>query len=476
MIKTNDMGRSYFILGLLISASFSLSFSRNVILHGNAPSYAGCEIVFNRYTDWITKGEEEIGRCPVDTNGDFTVSLDLEQITFVFSHLGIYKAFLYAEPDKSYEILLPERTDKNPEDELNPYFIESRIQLGTADVSADDINFMIRMFNDAYNPYYNKHIINFINNDDFSELNADIERLEKPFAGSGNGFFNRYREYRYGLLRHLAYQQKSKSISEEYFRKKPVLFNNPAFMELFTQVYDKYFVFFGMTDKGSRIYNDINTLESYDDLKNTLLKDNVFYNDTIVELVILLNIYNEFYSDNFSRTGLLAVLDTLIIHTGVEQNRQIGETIKAKITRLLSGYYPPAFELYDADSNIVGLDDLKGKYVYLNFCTSLSYTCLGEFELLKGLYERYKEKLEIVTIDVEAHHTAFKDFQKNKNWNWKFLYYSNQPQILKDYDIRAYPTYFLIGPDGKLIYSPSPSPAENFEAYLVKAMKERGDL
>ena len=137
------MGRSYLILGLLISASFSLSFSRDVILHGNAPSYAGCEIVFNRYTDWITKGEEEIGRCPVDTNGDFTVSLDLEQITFVFSHLGIYKAFLYAEPGKSYGILLPERADKDPEDELNPYFIESRIQLGTADVSADDMNFMI---------------------------------------------------------------------------------------------------------------------------------------------------------------------------------------------------------------------------------------------------------------------------------------------------------------------------------------------
>jgi thiol-disulfide isomerase/thioredoxin len=476
MTKTNNMGRKYFILGLLISATFSISFSRDVIIRGNAPSYAGCEIVFNRYTDWITKGEEEIGRCLVDTNGYFIVTLDLEQITFMFSHLGIYKAFLYAEPGKSYEIILPERADKDPEDELNPYFIESRIQLGTADVSDDDINFMIRMFNDAYNPYYNKHIIDFINNDDFSELNADIERLEKPFAGSRNGFFNRYREYRYGLLRHLAYQQKSRSISEEYFRKKPVLFNNPAYMELFSQVYDKYFVFFGMTDKGSRIYDDINTLKSYDDLRKTLLKDNVFYNDTIVDLVILLNIYNEFYSDNFSRNGLLAVLDTLISRTSVDQNRQIGETVKSKITRLLSGYYPPSFELYDADSNIVSLDDFRGKYVYLNFCTSLSYTCLGEFELLKGLYERYKEKLEIVTIDVEEHRAAFTNFQKNKNWEWKFLYYSNQPQILKSYDIRAYPTYFLIGPDGKLIYSPSPSPAENFESLLVKAMKARGDL
>jgi thiol-disulfide isomerase/thioredoxin len=476
MNKTKYMGRSYCLLGLLISATFSLSFSRDVILHGNAPSYASCEIVFNRYTDWVTKGEEEIGRCKVDTNGDFRISLNPEQITFVFSHLGIYKAFLYVEPGNSYKIILPEKEDKSPEDELNPYFTESRIQLGTADAKADEINFMIRMFNDAYNPYYNKHIINFINNDDFSELNADIERIEKPFAGSKNSYFNNYREYRYGLLRHLAYQQKARSISDEYFRRKPVLYNNPAYMELFNQVYDKYFVFFGMTDKGSKIYDDINTSKSYSDLKRTLSRDNVFYNDTITELVILQNIYNEFYSDNFSRTGLITILDTLISQTGIQQNKIIGEIIKAKITRLLSGYYPPAFELYDSDSSLVRLDDFKGKYVYLNFCTSQSYTCLSEFELLEGIYERYKERLEIVTIAVEAQLDAFRDFLKNKNWNWKFLFYGYQPQILKEYDIRAYPTYFLIGPDGKLIYSPSISPAENFESLLVKTMKARGDL
>jgi thiol-disulfide isomerase/thioredoxin len=247
-------------------------------------------------------------------------------------------------------------------------------------------------------------------------------------------------------------------------------------MELFNQVYDKYFVFFGMTDKGSKIYDDINTSKSYSDLKRTLSRDNVFYNDTITELVILQNIYNEFYSDNFSRTGLITILDTLISQTGIQQNKIIGEIIKAKITRLLSGYYPPAFELYDSDSSLVRLDDFKGKYVYLNFCTSQSYTCLSEFELLEGIYERYKERLEIVTIAVEAQPDTFRDFLKNKNWNWKFLFYGYQPQILKEYDIRAYPTYFLIGPDGKLIYSPSISPAENFESLLVKTMKARGDL
>jgi len=51
-----------------------------------------------------------------------------------------------------------------------------------------------------------------------------------------------------------------------------------------------------------------------------------------------------------------------------------------------------------------------------------------------------------------------------------------QPEVLKEYDIRAFPTYFLIGPDGKLILSPAPSPAEDFEQRLFEIMKARGDL
>ncbi len=471
------MGRIFYCMCLFFHLGFySVLFSQNVILHGNAPTYANSEIIFYRYTDFITKTEEEAGRCLVDGNGDFRISLDLDRITFVFSHLGIYKAFLYAEPGKTYEIILPGKTDKAPEDKLNPYFIESRIQLGIANIKEDDLNFIMRTFNDAYTPYYNKHIINFINKEDFSELNADIERIEKPFVNSDNSFFNSYRHYRYGLLKHLAFQQKARNISDEYFRVKPVLYYNPAYMELFNQVYDKYFVFFGRTGKGEKIYNDINIQKSYSELRKTLARDDVFSNDTVIEMVILKGVYDEFYSDNFSRTGLLNVLDSLISNTNIRQHKVLGEIIKAKITRLLSGYFPPDFELYDADSNLVRLTDFRGKYVYLNFCTAQSYTCLSEFELLSGIYERHKERLEIITISVDPIHGINKDFLKTRNWIWKFLFYGNQPRVIDEYDIRAYPTYFLIGPDGELIYSPCPAPSENFESMLYQAMKARGDL
>jgi peroxiredoxin len=471
------MGRiGYLFYIFLLLCICQVSTSQNVTLYGKAPSYANREIVFYSYSDMISGEKQEIGRSLVDIDGDFSVSFNLEETTFVFSHLGIYKAFLYAEPGNKYEIILPERTEKSPEDELNPFYVESRIQLGTTNINPGELNFLIRMFNDAYTPYYNKHLSNFINKNDFSELDNDIENMEKPFVNSTNKYFNDYRDYRYGLLKFLANQKKAASTHKVYFKNRPVLYNNPAYMELFNQVYYKYFIFHGKSHEGKKIFNALNISGSYMDLKNAFSGNEIFSNDTILELVILKQIFNEFYDDNFYRSSLLNILDTLMLKTEINKHKLIAKTIKNKITKLLPGYVPPAFSLYDADSNLVTLDDSKERYVYLNFCMCYSYTCMSEFKLLENIYERHKEHLEIVTIIVDHDKKLAKEFLDKNNYKWKFLYYGNQPDILKEYDIRAYPTYFLIDPDGKLILSPSPSPAENFESNLVKTMRARGDL
>ena len=360
---------------------------------------------------------------------------------------------------------------------LNPYFEYTSLQLGISNSTEDDINLLIRMFDDTYNPYYNKHVSGLMTTqDNFETLDTDLSQMEKIFSSNQNVFFANYRKYRYALLRHLAYQKKSRSVSDEFFKDQPVLYNNPAYMELFNQIYDGYFIFFSRTGSGEKIFTDINELHSLSSVYATLQEDEVLKNDTLRELVVIKNIYDEFYRDKFSRSGLLSILDSVIIGTSINKHKEIATIIKTELTSLAVGYKPPYFELYDADSNLIKLSDFKGKYVYLNFCSCQSYTCLTQFELLSGIYNRHKNHLEIVTISLDPYEDTFKTFMKKHNYNWKFLYYANQPEIIKEYDIRGFPTYFLIAPDGTLINSPAASPEENFEGYLFKAMKARGDL
>jgi peroxiredoxin len=457
------------LLGLLAQAG-------QITVTGRAPSYANTQLTFYRTSDWITGTEEIAGDCRVSDSGDFRMVIPLETITQLLIYPGIYKGYFFAEPGKAYQLILPEKRDKSPEDMLNPFFEPVEIHLGLANFTSDDLNILIVMFDDAYIPYYDKHVNNVYGKSDLKKLEEDIGQIEMPFRDYQSSFFRDYRQYRYGMLKLSANQQRVQSLSDEYFNNHPVLYGNPAYADLFNQVYDKYFVFFGRTEAGKQIYQDINQAGSYYDLLNTLSKTENFSNDTLIELVTLKQLHDEFYSNQFSRTGLLLILDSLIAGTGIAEHKEFGMNIKRKITRLQPGYEPPQFALRDTEGNLVHLSDYRGEYVYLNFCTCQSYTCLNEFDMLSDLYARHKDRLTILTVATDPREDVLRQFLAKKQYNWKFLYYDSQPDILKEYDIRAFPTYFLIGPDGRLIYSPALSPAENFEQKLFEAMKARGDL
>lgn len=446
------------------------------VITGHAPAYAGTRLDFMQNGDWITGTEQFAGSCVVSQQGDFRLELQLESTHQLFVHLGIYLGYFYAEPGKTYQVVLPEKVEKSEADNLNPYFEPVEMQLGLANFTADDLNMLIIMFEDAYDPYYQKHVKALYVKPDISELENDIRQMEKPFQPYTNAFFREFRRYRYGMLTLFANQQRVQRISDTYFNNHPVLYGNPAYADLFNQVYDKYFTFYGRTDAGKQLYDDINQSGSYDALCRTLAKNTNFGNDTLMELVILKQLHDEYYGSQFSRAGLIRILDTLIVSTTIEIHKKIGRAIRNKITRLQAGFDPPSFKLQDTHGDTLQLSDYKGKYVYLNFCTCQSYACLNEFNALSGLYQRHKERLTILTIATDPMDEVLQQFLARNRYDWTFLLYDMQPEVLKDYDIRAFPTYFLIGPDGKLILSPAPSPAEDFEQRFFEILKSRGDL
>jgi peroxiredoxin len=447
-----------------------------VAITGNAPSYANTQLVFNMASDWITGTEALAGQCKVDEKGNFRLEVSLDETTQLFTDIGVFRGYFWAEPGKTYELVLPERQDKSLDDKLNPYFAPEEVHLGLVNFAGDELNMLIMMFDDAYLPYYEKHVNSVYAKTDFAKLDEDIQQIEAPFKNYQNTYFRNYRKYHYGILKLLANRQRVQSLSNGYFNNQPVLYFSTAYGDLFNQVYDKYLIFFSRSDSGKKVFDDINRDGSYRNLLKTLKSGKNFSNDTLTEMVILKQIHDEYYGSQFSRPKLLNILDTLMAVTTISQHRMIALNIRHKITRLQAGFEPPQFELRDTDGNLFKLSDFKGRYVYLNFCTCQSYSCLNEFNLLTKLNQKHIDKLILLTISTDPVEDVLRQFLAKNKYDWKFLFYDNQPDILKEYDIRAFPTYFLIGPDGKLIFSPAASPSENFEQKLFDVMKSRGDL
>ncbi len=461
--------------------------SAQVVIRGKAPGYAGHSLMLQSYSNLISYSEEGIDTSRVGEDETYEFRFDAEKISYVFIRSGVYFMFFYAEPGYEYVVNLPPCQEKTEQEEMNPYFQERLRHLTPkkkfalqqeADSSMDiisELNLIIRIFDNTFYPYYYKHAVDVYIQENVDEMEKSIEKIEESFQDYSHPYFLDYKRYRIGMLRILSMQKKASKISGEYFKDQPILYGHPAYMDLFNQVYDQYFVFYSRGDMGEELIHAINVEQDFHQLKDILLEDKVL-DEQLAELVILKSIHDGFYRDPFYRSALLNILDSLSVHTSYPKHKNIAADIRQKITELLVGYAPPSFELYDLDSNLVRLSDFKGEYVYLGFCNVSGYACLKEMQLLQDMNKRLGDRLEIVTITVDEDLDQLRDYINNKEYQWTILHYGNQPQVLSDYDIRAFPTYYLIGPDGKLLQSPAPAMSENFEPKLFNILKAHGDL
>lgn len=447
-----------------------------VTISGKNETFAGQQVEFVIQQDPFTGTDSVITVVTVADDGSFSTEIHFKETTQLFLKSGIYNMYLYVEPDKNYKVILPEFQPLTQEKKLNPYFKPVDVHLTTENFDEHDLNMQIRMFMDAYQPYYNKHLNKVFGDKDFEQLDKDIAQIDKPFHKSRNKFFNNFRFYKYGMLRFLAFQHKSKAISDQYFKGRPFLYNNPAYLELFDMLYEEYFIHFSRADTNKSLSKALTQSMNYKDVKTALEADTVIEPAELLNMVILKCLYDEFYDDNYPRSALLNVLDSFIRDVSINRQVEIAIKIRNKVTRLLVGYKPPEFKLYDIDSNLYTLESFKGKFVYLNFCSCFSYSCLNEFVMLQKLYERHQQYLEIVTIVIDENFDAVRSFLEKSGYSWKFLQYQNQPEIFDEYDIRAFPTYYLIDNEGKLALSPAPGPAEGFEVQLYKQLKAKGVL
>jgi len=475
------------LLTFLYFSGIYESTAARTIIKGRAPSYTGEKLVFYTYSNLISFEEIVLSECMVNDSGDFECMAELEEVRLIFTNLGIYNCLFYAVPGFIYQIRLPEKREQTEAEKANPYFEKVTIHLPVKPVGStvgktlppagEELNFLIRSFNDSFHPYYYKYVVNaYINNVNQQEINEAVSNITSPYEEINHPYFSNYIKYRIGLLIHYGAQHSSSSIINDYFKDENVHPYNTAYMELFNEVFTNYFELYTREHPHSGLVSIINRETDLDKILELFRKDKKLTNDTLIEMMLIKNLYECYYDQNYSKSSILILLDSLKSRSNIDHHKDIINDIKNRITKLVVESKAPPFELYDRDSNLVSLDDFTGRYVYLNFCNSFSYYCIMEFELLRDLKSRHQDHLSIITILVDDSFKAMQDLLKSNKYDWTFVHFFNQPEVLDNYDVQTYPIYYLIGPDGKLIASPAPSLSEGFESYLFKVMRSRGEI
>jgi hypothetical protein len=147
--------RIYFFIALLITiCNPSSIFSQQTTIKGCAKEYANKKIDIYRYADYLTKNEEKIGTFSVDSVGNFNYSFNCHTTHEIYMYLGIYKAFMFVQPNKEFELVMPPFEEKTLEDGLSPFYEPTDISIGIINnPDPHELNMLILSYNAIYDSF-----------------------------------------------------------------------------------------------------------------------------------------------------------------------------------------------------------------------------------------------------------------------------------------------------------------------------------
>lgn len=126
--------------------------------------------------------------------------------------------------------------------------------------------------------------------------------------------------------------------------------------------------------------------------------------------------------------------------------------------------FAPSFSFESIEGGEVALEDLKGKYVYVDIWATWCGPCLRQIPAMKELEEKYRDQnIEImsVSVDSERDKEKWRKMVAARDMQGIQLYAGNTSSFHKDYNIRTIPKFVLIGKDGEIVSDNPPRPMDH---------------
>ncbi len=143
-------------------------------------------------------------------------------------------------------------------------------------------------------------------------------------------------------------------------------------------------------------------------------------------------------------------------------------SLMEKITK---GKPSPKFENYENfKGGTTSLDDLKGKYVYIDLWATWCGPCIREIPSLQKTEKEYHDKnIEFVSISTDSDRRSggtwekanakWKKFVTDKNLTGMQLWTGKDIKFMQDYQVTGIPRFILLDPQGNIINNDAPRPS-----------------
>lgn len=113
------------------------------------------------------------------------------------------------------------------------------------------------------------------------------------------------------------------------------------------------------------------------------------------------------------------------------------------------------------DGTDIDMEQLKGKFVFLDFWASWCGPCRSEIPYVKKLFEQHgsNEKFALVGISLDRSEAPMKNYLTQNGMKWSNIYDGPGGKVAALYGVTSIPFTVLINPEGKVIATRLRGPA-----------------
>lgn len=448
------------IFFLLFFALYSKA--QNITIKGKADlSHVGKKITLKDFSDYITYTQIVEATDTVDKNGYFEFRIFSKYIKPVTINIDDLVGKLYVQPNFVYGIYFPKKDSLTNNNQIGT---ESFVNISIYGKDSTELNALIIDFNSEYNKlferleeaYYTPAKINALH-DTF------LVACKKRYQKINNPYFKKYVEYSFASF----YANTSKNKTFLYFQfiaNRPILYNNFEYMSFFNAHFKGYLKAYASTKSGGSIYNCINALGSYQDLKREFNSDKTIRNDTLKELLILKGLIDFYYDSEINQEQVKSVLEQFYRETNNVEHQKMALNALHSFYQLQTGAPAPNFTANDINGNKFELNSLKGKYIYLNYFSTQSEISLKEMQKIIDLNKKFNGKITFVSVCLDDSLSQFISYLKsNPKQNWTILHQAKNSTAKQAYQIKSLSGFFFINRQMELAQSPALPPSEGIE-------------
>ncbi|MCX6251038.1 MAG: TlpA disulfide reductase family protein [Bacteroidetes bacterium] len=444
------------LIGILILPVFTWGQVTNI--KGSAPGAERRTIHLMVPGDLITFWEKDLAESSIDSIGQFSLQLALKTPVYASLNIDFHRVDIFLEPGKTYTIKCNPMNYKLIT-EVNPLMQSQNIEVEFVNSDSEDLNVLITKFNVLYNNFILQNFNDLYRDRNKAKLDTFRRQVVTSFPERKNGYFASYIHYKIAGLEQLAQAFSKPQLAKKYFMESPILYENVEYMDFFNQYFAKHLTATSRVLKFTDYTSILNTAGSYQNMMKVLDKDTILRKPQFRELVMLKGLMEMFSMSGYNQESVLSLMRTISTDSKFMENREVALDMILFLTRLRAGTPAPGFKLQARDGKMISSTDFKGKPLLLNFWTTYCQRCLTEMDMMKPLYEKYKDKMNFVSISADNQFQKMLYFINMKtDFTWQFLYIGDQWQLLKDYDVRSYPLFVLIDEKGNICKYPAELP------------------